>query len=119
MTSKLLTCKADWIKENSIRIFEYITESKESGGLGYSDKDVIIFGRSIGTGPAIMLASIYNPYMLICLSPFTSIQNVIASFLGEFLSYFIFEHFDNLEAIRDVTCPTIFLHGEKDNLISV
>lgn len=36
----------------------------------------MIFGRSMGTGPACFLASKYNPKALLLMSPFESIRTV-------------------------------------------
>ena len=72
-TTKRLTCSAQVLKENSILIYKYVTSSIEDGGLGFKEEDVVLFGRSIGTGPASMLASMFNPSALIIVSPYLSI----------------------------------------------
>ncbi len=36
---------------------------------------------------------------------------------GAFISLFFRERFSNLIAIRNVKCPTLFIHGKKDKLI--
>ena len=44
-------CSADKIKQDAITVFKYILNS-----LKIKEKNVIVFGRSIGTGPACFLA---------------------------------------------------------------
>jgi acetyl esterase/lipase len=44
--------KAPRILEDADNVFTYITEE-----LNWNPRDIIIFGRSIGSGPAVWLAS--------------------------------------------------------------
>jgi hypothetical protein len=52
------------------------------------ERDVLLFGRSMGSGPATYLASKYSPGALILMSPYTSIRNVVRSKVGWALSLF-------------------------------
>ena len=81
------------------------------------EKDIILFGRSIGTGAACHLASIHNPGCLILVSAFVSIRAVAKKYVGPVGQYLIKERFKNLQLMSQVTCPTIFIHGKKDSLI--
>lgn len=81
------------------------------------EKDVLLFGRSMGSGPASYLASQYRPGTLILMSPYTSIRNVVKSKVGQLLSKLVAEHFDNLKLMPLVKCPTFIVHGQKDGLI--
>jgi len=80
-------------------------------------RDLIIFGRSIGSGPASYLASKRNIGALVLMSGFTSIRSVVKDFAGSWATYLIKERFDNLKAIAEVTCPTFIVHGQSDKLI--
>lgn len=86
-------------------IYNYITQETN-----LREKDLLIFGRSMGSGPATFLASKYNPGGLILMSPYTSIKNVVKSKVW-FLSFMVHEHFDNLSRMSNVTCPTFIVHG--------
>ena len=46
-------------------------------GLGWNPKDVILFGRSIGTGPAARLAADVPCGGLILISPYTSVKDLV------------------------------------------
>ena len=96
---------------------KHILKDKEQGGLGYSNKSIFIFGRSIGTGPACQFASKFNPRGLILISAYTSIKSVAANIAGKFLSWFVNVHFNNLESMTKINCPAIMIHGEQDELI--
>ena len=85
--------------------------------MGIKKENLFIFGRSIGTGPATLLASLFKPAGLIIMSPYTSIKAVTAHVTNKFFSYLIATHFNNKEAIKNVTSPVLFIHGMKDTLI--
>jgi hypothetical protein len=71
---------------------------------------MIIFGRSMGSGPATYLASEHKPGGLILMSPYTSIKNVVKSKV-KWLSFLVAKHFDNKKLMKKVTCPTFIVHG--------
>ena len=81
------------------------------GGLGYDEDQVIICGRSIGAGPATLLASMFTPRALILLCGYTSIKNVAKKAVGKFLALFVANHFNNLDMIKYVESPTMMIHG--------
>jgi len=57
-TNKKLKCRTKWIKENAFLVLNHVLKATENGGMGYNLNDVILMGRSIGTGPATYLASL-------------------------------------------------------------
>ena len=76
-------------------------------------------GRSIGTSPAIYLASKRKPNALITISAFTSIKAVAENLVG-FLKIFVKERLlsiDYIKNLKNFTCPILFIHGQKDPLI--
>jgi len=77
---------------------------------GIREKDILLFGRSMGSGPATYISAHYNPGALILMSPYTSIKNVVKNKVG-FLSFLVAEHFDNLKLMSNVMCPTFIVHG--------
>mmetsp|Transcript_79960 Transcript_79960/g.110663 ORF Transcript_79960/g.110663 Transcript_79960/m.110663 type:complete len:85 (-) Transcript_79960:409-663(-) len=79
-------------------------------------KDIILLGRSIGSGPSSYLAAKYNPGALILMSPYTSIRDVATNKAG-FIGYLLIDQFNNLEQMKNVECPTFIVHGQKDTLI--
>lgn len=86
--------------------------------LGYDEKDIILVGRSMGTGPACEMASKFKLVAaLILISPYTSLQAATKSYLGKLASMLVRERFNNLAAVQQVVCPTLIIHGQKDDLI--
>ena len=53
------------------------------------------------------------------MSPYTSIRDVAATKVGNYLSTFVPDHFKNLNRMPLVKCPTFVLHGVKDPLIPI
>ena len=82
-------------------------------------KDIVLMGRSMGSGPACALAVEYtNISSLILLSPYTSLRMAVKSYLGTIASMLVRERFENLKIIESVRCPTLLIHGQKDNVIT-
>ena len=75
-------------------------------------------GRSLGSGPAVHIASKFQPGGLILMSGYTSIKSVANNKVG-FLSFLLAEQFNNLSKMDKVTSPTFILHGQKDKLIPI
>ena len=103
---------AETIENDSLIIFDYLVNEWK-----VKPKNIILCGRSIGTGPATFLASQRNPGALIMISPIQSIQDAANSLIG-FMKFIVKDRFNNYERIKDVTCPLLLIHGQKDSLIS-
>lgn len=87
-----------------------------------SEDSIIVFGRSIGTGVAVQMATEYKVGGVILLSPYTSISDV-ASDIYWFLPIkqlsLVKDKFDSLAKIKKVHAPLLVIHGEKDRLIPI
>lgn len=85
---------------------------------GFRPENILIYGRSIGSGVAVDLASRHACKGLILESPFASLARLANEKLPFFFpSLYLKFRFDNLEKISRVKCPVIFLHGSADTLI--
>jgi len=78
---------------------------------------IVLFGRSLGSGPATYLASQYPVGGLILVSAFSSIRGAVQSIAGSLLAWGVKEHFPNIQLISNVSCSTLIIHGENDQLI--
>lgn len=85
---------------------------------GTGEENMTIVGRSIGTGAACYLASIFNPSLVVLLSPFLSVQEVVAE-KYPLMQKFIKERFNNMGFVQKAKCPFFILHGMQDQAISV
>jgi fermentation-respiration switch protein FrsA (DUF1100 family) len=101
------------ILEDAEIVYDYLVSK-----LRYHPKNIIIFGRSIGSGPASYLASRKIIGALVLMSAFTSIRAVVRDLAGKWATYLVKERFNNLDCMSRVICPTFIVHGLKDRLIS-
>lgn len=85
---------------------------------GFAPGNILIYGRSIGSGIAVDLALSQRCKGLILESPFSSLARLANEKLPFFFpSLYLRYRFDNLGKINGVRCPVIFLHGSDDTLI--
>ena len=84
----------------------------------YDENEIVLYGRSFGSGIATRLASKNNPCRLVLESPFSSAVDLgkhrfpflPISLLSEF-------RFPSIDYMRDVKCPVYIFHGTDDNVI--
>ena len=79
------------IKEDAEYIYKFCLSD-----MGIQEKDIIIFGRSMGSGPACWLAGQFNPGALCVMSGYTSVKRIASDHVGGFLGFFVAERFDNI-----------------------
>ena len=107
---------ADQILKDSETVYDYLTCNGESWAV--PESSIILFGRSIGTGPATHLAAHRRPCSLLLMSPFKSIREIVREQAGPLLQYVISDRFRNIDNIAKVRCPTFLVHGQRDTLFS-
>jgi len=81
-------------------------------------ESIILFGRSIGTGPATQLAAKHRFGGLVLVSPFLSVRELCREYVGA-AANLIWERFPNKELIPMVRAPCLIIHGHKDTMIPV
>ncbi|CAK0904423.1 unnamed protein product [Prorocentrum cordatum] len=102
----------DSVMENALSAAEFAR-----GTLKWPLDSTMVFGRSIGTGPATALASMFRIAGLILVTPFMSIRELFRDRVGP-LAGLVEEWFPNCEAASKVASPTLIIHGQRDQLIS-
>jgi hypothetical protein len=110
--------------------------------LGFRIGDLVLMGRSIGSGPAVHLAAAFgryeahqadvgvhepqslSPALLLLEAPFTSIRECTVSLaqswaptLGDLAGHFVGDRFRNVDAIAEVSCPIVIVHGTVDTIV--
>lgn len=91
----------------------------------YREKNIVLMGRSIGTGPTVYLASTLEQCAaMILISPFTTIRELIdihspIPYSGWMLSWVIDELFDNGNNMTNVDTKLLVVHGALDKVIPV
>jgi acetyl esterase/lipase len=74
---------ADQIIDDAIDVYDFLTQKNEKWAI--DESDIILFGRSIGSGPATHVASVRSPCSLLLMSPFMSIRDIAKEQAGYFL----------------------------------
>lgn len=87
--------------------YQYLTTT-----LQIAPDRIIVYGRSVGSGPSVSLASRVPIAGLILENAFTSTFRVVTR-----ISIFPFDRFDNLSKIGKVNCPILVMHGSVDRVI--
>ena len=84
----------------------------------HEEEDIILVGRSIGTGPTLWLADrVHNQIRFVAVvSAFTSIRREMPWWL-QCVAPMISERFDNVKMVESIECPIFFLHGAADTVI--
>ncbi|MBK7899957.1 MAG: alpha/beta hydrolase [Azonexus sp.] len=83
----------------------------------YPETPRIIHGRSLGSGPAAILAAEVQPALTVLVSPYCSLGE-LASTAYPFLPGFVVRYpFDGCSAAGSIRGPLLLLHGDADTLI--
>lgn len=89
-------------------VFEYLVDVMK-----FETSDIILYGQSLGTVPTCYLASKTNVRGVVLHSPLSSMLSVV----GVRCDYF--DAFMNRVYIKDIKQPSMILHGDEDDVISV
>jgi fermentation-respiration switch protein FrsA (DUF1100 family) len=86
----------------------------------YSPERIVVWGFSLGTGPAVALAANQRIGKLILEAPYSSIADVAAAaFPFVPARWFIRDQFHSDQRIAAVTAPVLIMHGERDRTIPI
>ena len=82
------------------------------GELGVPESRLILYGTSVGSGPAVDLAVGHRPAGLVLQSAFTSAFRVITR-----VRLLPFDRFPNLSRLKDIQCSVLVIHGTRDEVV--
>lgn len=102
---------ADTVTENAFAAFRFIREV-----IQWPTDSIKLFGRSIGTGPAVALAVQYKVAGVILITPFLSVRELVKDSIGIF-AYMVEERFPSKDRMHLIRSPLLIVHGQKDTLI--
>ena len=84
----------------------------------YEDKDIIIYGESLGSGVAVEFGTRHIFKSIILEAPFTSIIDIAKKRYFIYpIKYLIFDHFDNYSKINKINSPILIISGKKDEIV--
>ena len=87
--------------------YRYATET-----LGYSPQKIILYGRSLGSGPSTWLAEHELVAGLILDGAFTSTFRVMTG-----IKLLAWDKFDNYARLPNIKCPILMIHGTEDRVV--
>jgi hypothetical protein len=103
----------DGLYRDADAAWRYVTEKR-----GVESSEIVLFGRSMGGGPATWLATRTDPRAVILESAFTNVPDVAAhhySFLP--VRYLARMQFDNLSRVGDLGAPLLVIHSRDDRIV--
>ena len=80
--------------------------------LNYRPEQIVLYGRSLGSGPSCWLAERQPVAGLILEGAFTSTFRVMTR-----VKLVHMDQFDNLARIPEIEAPFLFIHGEQDQVV--
>jgi fermentation-respiration switch protein FrsA (DUF1100 family) len=95
------------VYDSAEAVYDYLTAKR-----GIAPERIIVWGRSIGSGPSTHLASTRKVGGLVIESGFTSAFRVMTR-----IRLLPFDRFDNLQKMGHITCPVLVVHGKEDEII--
>ncbi len=86
--------------------------------MGFAPSKILVWGESLGTGPAVQLAVEHKVGALLLEAPYTSIADIARSRYRLFpVDWLLLDRFDSLHRIGSVQAPVLVMHGAHDSII--
>jgi len=85
-----------------------------TGTAGMAPERIIAYGRSVGSGPSVDLASRRPVAGLILESAFTTAFRVLTR-----VPLLPFDEFRNIDKIGRISCPVLVMHGTDDDIVPI
>jgi pimeloyl-ACP methyl ester carboxylesterase len=83
----------------------------------YNEKNIIIIGYSIGTGPATRLASTSNSKLLILQAPYYSLTDIMKHDYLIIPAFILKYKFQTNKYLKECKMPVVIFHGTNDQVI--
>jgi len=85
---------------------------------GINNKNIILYGESLGTGVATELGQRNVFGGIILESPFTSMAKAAKIYYPYLpINLLLKDRYDSIEKIQGITTPILIMHGKKDNIV--
>ena len=85
---------------------------------GIKEKNIILYGESLGTGVAVEVAQNKNYAGVILESPFTSMVNMGKKYYPFFpVSLLLKDKFESYKKINNIFVPVLIMHGKVDKIV--
>ena len=85
---------------------------------GVDEKNLILYGESLGTGVATHLAQNKNYAGVILETPFTSMIDAAKNFYPYIpINLLLKDKFENFKKVKNINSPILVMHGEVDQIV--
>ena len=85
---------------------------------GVEEKNLVVYGESLGTGVATQLAQNSNFAGIILETPFTSMVHAAKIFYPYVpVNLILKDKFENYKKIKNINSPILVMHGEADQIV--
>ena len=85
---------------------------------GVDEKNLILYGESLGTGVATHLAQNKNYAGVILETPFTSMIDAAKNFYPYIpINLLLKDKFENYKKVKNINSPILIMHGEVDQIV--
>ena len=85
---------------------------------GIEEKNIILYGESLGTGVAVEIAQNKNYAGVILESPFTSMVNMGKKYYPFFpVNLLLKDKFESYKKINNISVPVLIMHGKVDKIV--
>ncbi len=85
---------------------------------GVKEKDIVLFGHSLGTGVVTQMAREFNVRGLILFAPYLSIPKIAQIHYPIFpVEYLTKDRYESFKKIPDIHAPILIAHGGRDAII--
>jgi uncharacterized protein len=83
----------------------------------YAEKNIVIYGYSLGSGLAVKLASVNNPGLLILQAPYYSWTDLFKHDCPVIPTFLVKYKIETYKYIRDCKMPIVIFHGDNDKTV--
>lgn len=81
----------------------------------YGEQNIVVYGRSMGSGMAVPVAAHRDPRLLVLESPYADLLDVARNFLAILPYKWLLKYrFRNDVAMKRVKCPVYIFHGKRE-----
>ena len=85
---------------------------------GIEEKNIVLYGESLGTGVAVEIAQNKNYAGVILESPFTSMVNMGKKYYPFFpVNLLLKDKFESYKKIKNIFVPVLIMHGKVDKIV--
>jgi alpha-beta hydrolase superfamily lysophospholipase len=83
----------------------------------YAEREIIVLGYSIGTGPAAKVAAQNQPRLLLLQAPYYSLKDVMKHYFPVLPTFLLKYPLETYQFLPECAMPVVLFHGEQDEII--